>query len=142
MNKLKISFATGINKNYIFRNDHSISKKTMKRKIRLKEYLVANINKKPIGFLRFGYFWSEIPIVEMIIVEEKLRKKGIGRTLIKSLEKIAKKNNQKVIISSSTGNEKNPKKWHEHMGFKKVGSIKHKILTRSIPEVFFVKVIK
>ena len=74
----------------------------------------------------------------MIRIEENMRKQGIGRKMVKVLKKIAKKQKNKFILSSSTGNVKEPQNWHKKIGFKEIGKINTNYPSK-IPEVFFLK---
>ena len=137
----KIAIAKWKDRNFILSHDEYITKKTMLEKIKRKEYIMAKVNDKLVGFLRFGYFWSAIPTIEMIRIEKNFRRKGIGRKMVEFLEKIAKRQGNKFILSSSTGNEKEPQNWHKKIGFKYIGKINTNYPSR-IPEVFFIKVLK
>lgn len=137
---MEIKIATTKEKNYLEKKDNLKVKRVIK-KIRAKEYIVAKINNKNVGFIRFGYFWSEIPIVEMIRIEEKHKKQGIGKYFIKQIEKIARKNKQKIIMSSSTEGEPGPEKWHKKIGFEKTGKFIPKYLTKT-PEIIYIKKVK
>jgi N-acetylglutamate synthase-like GNAT family acetyltransferase len=138
---MKIRKATQKDKNYLKKQD-DLKESMIKKKIKLEEYLVAEKENKQIGFLRFGYFWSEVPIIEMVRINKNFQKQGIGQKLVEFLTNITKKSKQKVILSLSTGNEKGPQTWHKKIGFKKIGQIKDSKLTKNIPEVFFIKKLK
>lgn len=142
MKNLKISIADEKDLRYLLKNDRHIKRKTILKKIKLGEYIIGKLKNEYVGFLRFGYFWSAIPCIEVIGVEEEHRRKGIGRETVKFLENIAKKNKQKFVISSSTGNEKDPQNWHKKIGFKEIGKLKQLNYPSKIPEVFFIKKIK
>jgi len=128
--------------NYLIKHDNHIKKQTIRKKIKLKEYILYELEKKIIGFMRFGFIWSAIPYIEIIKVDEEFRKRGFAKEMVNFLEKIAKKNKQKFILSSSTGNEKEPQNWHKKIGFKEIGKLKQINYPSKVPEVFFIKKIK
>lgn len=61
---------------------HEISSVMLKRKIADKEIILIKSDNKVIGWLRFGFFWDEIPFMNMLGVDEEYRKKGIGKKLV------------------------------------------------------------
>jgi hypothetical protein len=67
---------------YLSERDHHISQDLLRRKIRDREIIVAKgSDHKPVGWLRFGYFWDNTPFMNMLFVEEALRHKRIGTNL-------------------------------------------------------------
>jgi|SRR3989344_3774458 len=118
---------------YIIKWGHVKDKKIIRKKIKNKEFIVAE-DKDLIGFLMFQNIWEIIPYIEMIHVEKRFRKKGIARKMLEMLEKNTK---AKVIISSCVCNEKEPQAWHKKLGFEKKGYIDG--IQPEGREVFFVK---
>ena len=136
--KLAIDFATQGDLNWIKQNDHLKSENVV-QKIDKKEYIVAKINNKPIGYLRFSLFWSEIPYIDIITVEDEHKRQGVGKAMLDFLERYAIKNNIKVVMSSSQQDEAQPQEWHRKMGFKDAGAIEHFQPIQDVPEIIFLK---
>ncbi|MDX8046669.1 GNAT family N-acetyltransferase [Gracilibacillus sp. S3-1-1] len=86
--------------------------------------LVAECNNRIIGMIgtrRCLFFEADgtYSQIVMLVVEEKMRRKGIGRELIYEVEKRAKLNNDKLITLNS-GNKKARKVAHQfylNLGF-------------------------
>jgi hypothetical protein len=56
-----------------------------KKKIEAGEYLIAKMASEPVGCLRFSYFWSIIPFIELIWVVDHFQRRGIGRADVGAL---------------------------------------------------------
>ncbi len=76
---------------YLECNDNHISREILLRKIEEKEIIVLKEFEKIIGWLRFGFFWDNIPFINLLMIEEKYRKKGLGKMLIAFWEKERKR---------------------------------------------------
>jgi hypothetical protein len=66
---------------WLSRNDEHIPRHLLEEKIKRKEYIVAKIGDNQVGYLRFSYFWSAIPYIDVIGVTLLHRRKGIGKAL-------------------------------------------------------------
>ena len=118
-----------------------ISEAVIKSRIKEKAIVLAEVNKKPIGYLRIEYLWLIIPYLGLILVEEEYRRKGVGTAMIKFLEGHLVRNGHKVLYSSSQVNEPEPQMWHRKIGFEECGIISG-INPGGIGEVFFRKLLK
>ena len=78
---IKIRFAVSQDYNYLVHKDHHIQPEVIEKKIEDAEIIVVLDNEQNIGWLRFNYFWDEIPFMNMLWIEEDYRRKGIGTRL-------------------------------------------------------------
>ena len=101
--------------------------------------IVARINGEIVGYIRFSTFWSFIPLIDIIAVEEPVRRKGIGRALLSFLENHARSEGRKIILSSSQADEPEPQAWHRAVGFKDAGAIVDLAPLQNVPEIVFIK---
>jgi len=115
-----------------------VSKDVLKRSIREKMVILAEVNGKPIGYLRIEYLWLKIPFLSLITVEEEYQRKGVGRSMIKFLEQHLHKRGYKVLYSSTQANEPGPQSWHRKLGFEECGYIAG-MNEGGIGEIFFRK---
>lgn len=118
--------------------DHVASRSVIRSKIGSKEIVLAQSISGVVGYLRLEYLWSRIPYIGLIIVDEKLRGKGIGREMLRFLETFLRKHGHKLLLSSSQANEPRPQQWHRRIGFEECGVIAG-INDGGIGEVFFRK---
>lgn len=123
---------------YLSQGDPSIPSHQMKWKLKNKEIVVAEDEDDLVGYLRLEYLWSKYPYIGLIIVQPDYRKQGIGKALLKFLERYLKQQKHSSLYSSSQVDEAEPQKWHRHMGFKECGII-NGLNPGGIGEVFFSK---
>ncbi len=100
-----------------------LTESVLKRKIEEKLVIIAEVNKKYVGYLRISYIWLIIPYLDIIHVEEKYRRKGIGIKMIEFLEEYLRREGHRVLYSSSQANEPDPQAWHRRIGFEECGYI-------------------
>ena len=114
-----------------------VSESMIKRKIEEKAVILAEVDGKPIGYLRVEHLWLIAPYVGLITVEERYRRKGVGSAMIKFLEDHLIKNGHEVLYSSSQVDEPEPQTWHRKIGFEECGIIAG--INDGVGEVFFRK---
>lgn len=118
--------------------DETVDQHWIERCIILGEYLVAERNGQPVGFLRWSWFWGKIPYIDMIRVEPSLRRSGIGTLLLDHLQTSAIRQGAKMLLTSCETSEQEPLDWHLGNGFKKVGEIEFPTVQNS-SELFLAK---
>ena len=62
-------------------NDRHLERRTLDEKVARAEILVADLAAAPIGWLRWSYFWDQIPFMNLLQVDVALRGRSYGRTL-------------------------------------------------------------
>ena len=110
----------------------------IKRKIEEKAIILAEVDEKPIGYLRVEYLWLAVPYIGLIVVTEGYRRKGIGSAMVEFLENHLAKSGHDFLYSSSQADEPEPQTWHRKIGFQECGIIAG-INDGGIGEVFFRK---
>lgn len=73
--------------NYLLKMDIHISSDMLRNKIINREIILAYEDDIVVGYLRFNYFWDEIPFINMLYIESEYRNKKIGTNLVKFWEK-------------------------------------------------------
>jgi GNAT superfamily N-acetyltransferase len=138
---LVVSFATAADEEWLIRSDSNryTSQHLVGKKIARKEYIVARSRGDIVGYIRFSHFWSFIPMIDIIAVDESLRRKGIGRALLGFLEEHARDIGCAIILSSSQADEPEPQACHRAVGFKDAGAIVDLAPLQDVPEIMFVK---
>lgn len=119
-------------------NDSHVDAAWVQRCINMKEYYIARLDDKQRGFLRFSFFWGTIPYMDMIGVDEDVRRSSLGTGMFNRWEKDMRKKGAKILMTSAMSNEPEPQAWHRRNGFKESGQVTFGSL-QTTPEVFFVK---
>jgi GNAT superfamily N-acetyltransferase len=112
-------------------------------KIRAREILVAHSADVPLGLLRFDLMWSAVPFIAQLRVPEKYRRHGVGRALLRAVEKRARALGPIAVLSSiAMGSDRTAALgWHEAMGFERFGHVE-RMFPGEQTEAFFVKILE
>jgi len=138
---VNVRFAEIKDLDFCVKSDYSyVSKDVLKRKIREKAVILAEVDGKPVGYLRIEYLWLKIPYLSVIGVGEEYQRKGVGTAMIKFLEQHLRKCGHKVLYSSSQADEPGPQAWHRKIGFEECGFIAG-INEGGVGEIFFRKIL-
>ena len=106
---VNVRFAEIKDLDFCVKSDYSyVSKDVLKRKIREKAVILAEVDGKPVGYLRIEYLWLKIPYLSVIGVGEEYQRKGVGTAMIKFLEQHLRKCGHKILYSSSQADEPGP----------------------------------
>jgi len=110
-----------------------------KSRIKDKEILLAFDGKKPVGLCILSFktnVFSESAFLDILVVIEEYRSKGVGKLLVKAFLKLAKaKKVRLAFLSTWQGNGKSIK-FYKKMGFKRCGHIFEAVADRD-DEIFF-----
>ena len=132
---IEIRFATSQDYDYLVHNDRQIKPEMVKKKIEDAEIIVVLDNEQNIGWLRFNYFWDEIPFMNMLWIEEDYRRKGIGTRLVNfwEIEMSQRDNNQ---VMTSTLSDEAAQHFYRKLQYQDRGSL---MLPSEALEIFFLK---
>jgi ribosomal protein S18 acetylase RimI-like enzyme len=107
------------------------------RKILRDEILVAD-DDQIIGYLTWSSLWR-LPWIEFARVLKARRREGVGRSMVSALEDRLRAAGGWMLVSSSTGTDKDAIAWHRAIGFKDGGRIEWKMWRGAPPEVLHYK---
>jgi len=140
MSQIHIRFASAGDLEYVSQ-DHYIPTEVVVRKIDLNEVIIAEINDRPVGYLRLEYLWSILPYIALITVDPGHRRSGVGRAMLDYALDFLAAHHHEWLYSSSQADEPEPQAWHRHMGFQDCGIITG-INDGGVSELFFRRKIK
>lgn len=124
--------------------------KYLRRRIEADDVIIAEVDGKPVGYLRIEYLGLIAPYLGIIGVNEEYQRKGIGTAMIEFLEehlvsqkehKVFKLDGQAVLHSSAEATAIESQAWHRAVGFKECGIIAG-CNEGGIGEIFFRKILK
>lgn len=107
---------------YLKENDTHISAEKLEKKLSDKEVIIAKDGKICVGWLRFGYFWDFIPFMNLIAIEDKYQKKGIGSKLVQFWEEEMKKNGYDLVMTSTQADE-GAQHFYRKIGYHDMGAL-------------------
>jgi hypothetical protein len=70
---MRIAFAESEDLDYLAREDHHVQRGVIEQKIERREIVVLYHDGWRAGALRYGYFWDEIPFMNLLWGQEELR---------------------------------------------------------------------
>jgi GNAT superfamily N-acetyltransferase len=135
MSQIHVRLANMRDLEYVSR-DQFIPAEVVARKIEWREVILAEIDGKPVGYLRLEYLWSVVPYIALITVDSSHRRVGVGRAMLDFTLAYLSENNHEWLYSSSQVDESEPQAWHRHMDFQDCGIITG-INEGGVSEVFF-----
>ncbi|MBN2852890.1 MAG: GNAT family N-acetyltransferase [Clostridia bacterium] len=123
---------------YILENDHHLMKRLIKRKLSDGEIIFIHHHSKRVGWLRYGYFWDNIPFINLLHIDEEYRGKGIGKEVMRFFEKMMAEKKFNMIMTSTLADE-NAQHFYRKCGFKDAGCL---LIDNEAAELFMIKNIK
>jgi ribosomal protein S18 acetylase RimI-like enzyme len=120
---MKVQFAT-IEEDFAFlkENDRHIPPEITYQKIEQGKVLVIKDGATVVGWLRFGFFWDLIPMMNMLMIEESYRGKGWGRELVTFWEVEMKKRGYNQVMTSTLSDEQ-AQHFYRKLGYKDAGAL-------------------
>ena len=91
-------------------------------KVERREILMLWHEERRRGLLRFGYFWDEIPFMNLLWVEEGSRSKGLGTRLIAFWEDEMRNLGHHTALTSTMSSER-AQHLYRRLGYKDCGSL-------------------
>ena len=132
---IEIRFATSQDYDYLVHNDRQIKPEVVKKKIEDADIIVVLDNEQNIGWLRFNYFWDEIPFMNMLWIEEDYRRKGIGTRLVNFWETEISQRDKNQVMTSTLSDE-TAQHFYRKLEYQDCGSL---LLPDEALEIFFLK---
>lgn len=118
--------------------DRHVPEPWVRRCLKHGEYIIAEQDGEPVGFLRFSWFWGSIPFMDLIMVLANRQRSGVGTALFRHWETAMRDAGATLLMTSSQSDEAEPQAWHHRNGFRDAGSLSFGHL-QTVPEVFLVK---
>ena len=134
---ITIRYASEDDHNYLAANDHHVQAEIIAKKIKDSEIIVGADETQQIGWLRYGFFWDNIPFMNMLWIEKSYRDKGIGRKLV-SFWHTEMHNKGYDMVMTSTLSDETAQHFYRKLGYKDCGSL---LLPDEALEILFSKVV-
>jgi ribosomal protein S18 acetylase RimI-like enzyme len=119
---MRVDFAGPDDLDFLAEEDHHVNRDVIEDKIARREVMVAYVEDRPVGFLRYGYFWDEISFMNFLWVEEESRGKGYGSQLVSFWEREMRKLGYDSVMTSSSSHER-AQHLYRRLGYVDAGSL-------------------
>ena len=135
--QVEVTYAEDRDYDYLARRDRYVQPDVLRGKIERNEIVVIRDNDRPLGWLRYGYLWDEIPFMYMLYIEEENRRQGLGRGLVEFWENEMTERHHDMVMTSSLSNEQ-AQHFYRTLGYRDCGAL---LLPAEALEIVFVKII-
>jgi GNAT superfamily N-acetyltransferase len=115
-------YATLEDEDFWFTLDKHLSRKEYEKKLTLDQCYIIEIDRKPIGVLRYNLFWDVIPFLNLIFVIYDYHKKGIGTKAILYWENEMRKSGYEMVMTS-TMVEETSQHFYRKLNYKDCGCL-------------------
>lgn len=102
--------------------DKHISRDELTRKMQADQCYVIFDGSTPIGVLRYGLFWDNIPFLNLIHFAESYRRKGFGQAAMQYWEDEMRTLGHKVVLTSTQSDE-GSQHFYRKLGYKDAGCL-------------------
>ena len=119
---MHIAFAGQEDLGYLIAEDLHLSPDVLEQKVRRREILLLWHENRRAGALRYGYFWEEIPFMNLLWVKEGLRDRGLGTGLISFWEEQMRESGHEMVMTSSLSNER-AQHLYRRLGYRDCGAL-------------------
>ena len=102
---IEIRYLESADRDFWFSLDKHLPGEQFAKKVQEKQGYVLRLEGKPIGLLRYNFFWDNIPFCTMLFIESGYQKKGYGKQLMQHWESDMKKRGYDLVLTSTRADE-------------------------------------
>ena len=117
-----VAFAGPEDLDYLVEKDH-IGRDRISEKIARREFTVAYQDDQRVGFLRYGYFWDDVPFMYGLWVQEDSRSEGFGTQLISFWEEEMRKLGYDAVLTSTLSTNVRAQQLYRRLGYEDNGCL-------------------
>lgn len=120
---MKFEYATEAHIPFIEEHDKHLRKELIPSKIAENEiYLIRDSRDTIIGWMRYGYFWDNIPFMNLIWIDEPYRGQGIGKEAVGQWERDMHRKGYGLVMTSTQADEE-AQHFYRKLGYKDAGCL-------------------
>lgn len=119
---MSVAFAEPEDLDYLVDKDH-IGRDRIEEKVARQEFIVARQDDHLVGFLRYGYFWDDVPFMYGLWVQEDLRSEGFGTRLISFWEEEMRKLGYDSVLTSTLSTNVRAQQLYRRLGYEDNGCL-------------------
>ena len=132
---MRVAFADPEDLDYLAEEDEHVERDVIEEKVTRREIIVAHQGDRRVGFLRYGYFWDEIPFMNLLWVRREARGKRYSTRLISFWDEEMSKLGHDSVMTSALSNER-AQHIYRRLGYVDVGSL---LMPDEALEIVFLK---
>ena len=132
---INIRIATEADFPFLEKNDRHIRLSEIRALVGQNRILLAEMDGKIVGWLRWSLFWDNTPFMNMLYFLEGYRGKGYGRQIVAHWEKLMRQEGYDLVMTSSLSDEQ-AQHFYRKLGYVDSGSL---LLPGEALEIIFTK---
>lgn len=102
---MEIGYAAMTDMEFLSRHDRHIRPRELEASVRRGGVLLARENQTPLGWLRWGLFWDDLPFMNLLFVLEPHRGHGCGTALVAAWERTLRGQGYSMALTSTRSDE-------------------------------------
>lgn len=84
--------------------------------------MIASADDDPVGFLRWGLFWDQIPFMNLLWLLPDWRGRGVGSRLVAAWEQSQRVAGHDLVLTSTMSNERS-QHFYRRLGYRDTGAL-------------------
>ena len=117
--------------------DKHLSGTDIARAVMDKRVLIAHVNDAPIGFLRWGLLWDEVPFMNLLWLNPEWRARRVGTAVVRTWESLHREAGQRFVLTSTSAAEQ-AQHLYRRLGYTDNGAV---LLPNEPAELLFIKML-
>ena len=90
---------------FLCETDGHLSREDQAQVVSLGRVMLAEVDQAPVGLLRWGLFWDQVPFMNLLWVVPEWRGQGIGTTLVDAWERSQVAAGHDLVLTSAVSAE-------------------------------------
>ena len=119
---MSVAYAGPEDIDYLEEKDH-IGREMIGQKVARREFVLAYRGDRRVGFLRYNFFWDDMPFMNLLWVEEGSRSKGFGTQLISFWEEEMRKLGYGSVMTSTLSTNGGAQILYRRLGYDDIGCL-------------------
>ncbi|MGQ8872548.1 GNAT family N-acetyltransferase [Paenibacillus sp. TSA_86.1] len=119
---MNIKYASQADYTYVVEKDRHIHPTLIESKMKEKEIYILWEDGVRIGWMRYAYFWDNIPFMNMIWIDEPFRSRGSGQHVVQYWENEMKQKGFEMVMTSTQSDE-HAQHFYRKMGYVDAGAL-------------------
>lgn len=119
---MELSYATIDDVAELSEKDSHLSLELLTNKVIDHQVLIVKEDDKIIAWLRYGFFWDDVPFINLLFVEDSYRRRRIGTEMVLFWERKMSNSGYKQAMTSSLASEEGQFFWRK-LGYIDCGSL-------------------
>lgn len=115
-----IRTATLSDQAFLSAHDIHISSRERENVLRQGRILLLELDGEPVGWLRWGMFWDNIPFMNLLYLLDGHRGQGLGQLLVTHWEEQMRAAGHPLVMTSTQANE-DAQGFYRRLGYEDVG---------------------